>query len=83
LTALLHQGQGFTDVVVTHEEFSLRFADFDEWWQWGWSHGYRRILDAFSEADLARYKSEAAKGLGKSVEIEARTQVLLAGGTVP
>jgi SAM-dependent methyltransferase len=80
LNALLFSG-GFTDVEVTQEEFPLRFTDFEEWWLWGWSHGYRRILDALSEADLSRYRLEASRELGRNAEIQARTQVLLACGT--
>jgi SAM-dependent methyltransferase len=77
----LLEGHGFGDVVVTLEDFLMRFADFDEWWGWGWSHGYRRILDALSEADIARYKSEAATELGQMSAIEGRTEVLIAHGT--
>jgi hypothetical protein len=63
------------------EDFLLVFADFDEWWRWGWSHGYRRILDALSKADLVRYKAQTATEIGRIGTIQGRIEVLLAGGT--
>jgi SAM-dependent methyltransferase len=73
--------RGFGQVVVMQEDFLLVFADFDEWWRWGWSHGYRRILDALSKADLVRYKAQTATEIGRIGTIQGRIEVLLAGGT--
>jgi hypothetical protein len=65
LSALLRHGRGFGDVVVMEEEFSLLSPTSTSGGN-GVVARLRRVLDALSEADLARYAAEAAEELGRA-----------------
>jgi SAM-dependent methyltransferase len=71
---------GFEDVSVVEDTFPLVFGDFDEWWRWGWSHGYRRILESMGDEELQHYRESCAHELAKRTgrAIEGRLKVLLA-----
>jgi len=56
LRALL-QRVGYVDVRVSAEWAVLPFNDFDAWWAWIWSHGYRAILEGMSPRQLSGYLS--------------------------
>ena len=50
-TSLL-AGCGFEDPTTTTVEERFVFADVDALLAWDWSHGHRRMLESFSEAEL-------------------------------
>jgi O-methyltransferase/aklanonic acid methyltransferase len=71
----------FQGISVMEDAFPLVFRDFEEWWRWGWSHGYRRVLEAMGEEELERYQESCAQELSvraTSRGIEGRLEVLLA-----
>lgn len=72
-------------LVVDHvaaERFELSFSDFDEWWRWAWSHGYRRILERLSPSKLARYRASCEHHLGDG-SIQGALEVLLSAAHRP
>ncbi len=73
------RGAGFTADYVAAEEFALSFSDFDEWWRWCWSHGYRRVLERLSPSKQERYRASCARRLGDA-GIDGRLEVLSAVG---
>ena len=81
LVRAILERHGFVRVSVAAEEFPLRFVDFDEWWRWGWSHAYRKILESLANPELDRYRIEAASHLERISPIEARLEVLIGIGT--
>ena len=81
LVRAILERHGFKRVSVAAEEFPLRFVDFDEWWRWGWSHAYRKILESLANPELDRYRIEAASHLERMSPIEARLEVLIGIGT--
>ena len=52
---------GFPYVRFREVDHELRFADVDEWWAWGWSHGFRGSLSRLTEEELVRYRAAAAE----------------------
>jgi hypothetical protein len=54
---------GFDDVRADSEEWTIRFADFDEWWAWKWSFGFRRRLDAMSDETIEQFRAAAAEAI--------------------
>jgi O-methyltransferase / aklanonic acid methyltransferase len=71
----------FADESVIEETFPLVWANFDEWWKWAWSHGYRRILEAMTQEDLHRYREVCSDHLSSQTTkggIGGRLEVLLA-----
>jgi hypothetical protein len=71
----------FADESVIEEIFPLVWANFDEWWKWAWSHGYRRILEAMTQEDLHRYREVCSDHLSSQTTkggIGGRLEVLLA-----
>jgi ubiquinone/menaquinone biosynthesis C-methylase UbiE len=76
--------RGFTDVTTLKERFDLTWADADEWWRWGWSHGWRRVLEAMQRDKLERYRRaclQELRALARSGGIRGRLEVILAAGT--
>jgi ubiquinone/menaquinone biosynthesis C-methylase UbiE len=75
---------GFTDVVTVEERFDLTWADPDEWWRWGWSHGWRRVLESMNPGELGRYRRTSLKEIRSAAVrpegIAGRLDVLLAAG---
>jgi SAM-dependent methyltransferase len=76
---------GFTEVVTLEELFDLTWADPDEWWRWGWSHGWRHVLEGLEREQLGNYRRTCFQELGsaavRSGGIAGRLEVLLAIGT--
>jgi ubiquinone/menaquinone biosynthesis C-methylase UbiE len=56
-------GAGFDDLRADSEEWTIHFADADEWWAWKWSFGFRRHLDAMSDGKLASFRAAAAEAM--------------------
>lgn len=54
---------GFTAVRATEAAVDLPFRDEEEWWQWSWSHGSRRLFEAVPPGQLAGLKEELVRGL--------------------
>lgn len=74
---------GFTDCACSVEHFALVFNDRQEWWEWAWSHGYRRVLETLTQAQLARFKDACFRELERPVgeSIRGRLEVCLAVAT--
>lgn len=68
---------GFCEVHVRVDEFSLLFADADEWWQWARSHGFRQVIEPLTADKLRVYRETAFRRIG-SGSIEGRMQALIA-----
>jgi SAM-dependent methyltransferase len=68
---------GFRDARVRVDEFSFRFRDVDEWWQWVWSHGFRQVLEQLAVDRLAIYRRTVFERIG-SRGISARMEALMA-----
>ena len=68
---------GFHEVSIRTEQFSLRFPDAGQWWQWVWSHGSRQILEQLSAGQLAAYRQAAFQRIGRH-GIEGRMEAVLA-----
>jgi hypothetical protein len=68
---------GFHQVSIRTEQFSLRFPDAGQWWQWVWSHGSRQILEQLSADQLAAYRQLAFQRIGRH-RIEGRMEAMLA-----
>jgi SAM-dependent methyltransferase len=71
--------QGFERVSVATENYTLVFADVDEWWNWTWSHGYRQILERMSSSQLERYRATCFEHL-QDCPVQGCLQVFLAVG---
>ena len=56
LEALLRSA-GFRAPRATQHDIALIFKDEHEWWDWTWSHGYRRVLEAMNRRQLDEYKT--------------------------
>jgi hypothetical protein len=52
----------------------------DEWWESGWSHGYRAVLERLTPSALAEYRSRSFERLaGRAVR--GRLEVVLVTAT--
>jgi ubiquinone/menaquinone biosynthesis C-methylase UbiE len=60
---ILLEGAGFSSLDADSEEWTVHFADVDEWWAWKWSFGFRRHLDAMSEEGRRRFKHAAEEAM--------------------
>jgi SAM-dependent methyltransferase len=49
----------------TQHEIDLIFEDEHEWWDWAWSHGYRRVLEAMNPHQLDEYKTACFRYLSQ------------------
>jgi SAM-dependent methyltransferase len=65
------------DVVV--ETFPLKWRDVDEWWEAGWSHGYRKVLEALSRSALEEYRTRSYERL-LGTPVRGRLEVVLVTG---
>ena len=65
------------DAVV--ETFPLEWRDVDEWWAAGWSHGYRKVLEALSPSALAEYRRHSYERL-EGAPVRGRLEVVLVTG---
>ncbi|MDP9335258.1 MAG: methyltransferase domain-containing protein [Actinomycetota bacterium] len=65
------------DAVV--ETFPLEWKDADEWWDAGWSHGYRKVLEALSPSALQEYRTRSYERL-KGTPVRGRLEVVLVTG---
>jgi ubiquinone/menaquinone biosynthesis C-methylase UbiE len=54
---VLLQSAGFRAPRATQHDIDLMFEDEHEWWDWAWSHGYRRVLEAMTRRQLDEYKT--------------------------
>lgn len=54
---------GFIGSTTTRVEERFIFSDVDAYIAWNWSHGGRRVLEALSEDELARFRSGVATRL--------------------
>jgi hypothetical protein len=74
------ENAGLVGVSATEETFDLALADEEEWWKWGWSHGWRRVLEAVDDAKLERYRSACIEQLHSSSSpgIEGRIKTIVA-----
>jgi SAM-dependent methyltransferase len=54
---------GFTQLASVEETFVLVFRDAHEWWDWAWSHGYRRLLESVEPNRLTQLKRALFDGL--------------------
>jgi ubiquinone/menaquinone biosynthesis C-methylase UbiE len=76
--------RGFKDVVVLEERFDLAWTDPDEWWRWGWSHGWRQVLERMQRDQLERYRASCVQELRSMTVrlggITGRLNVVLAVG---
>lgn len=50
---------GFDELHVTTEEHVAVFRDHDHWWDWQWSHGQRRLLEAVPDRAAAAFRRAA------------------------
>jgi SAM-dependent methyltransferase len=50
---------GFSDAVVTDEEFPVTVESLDRWWEVQWTHGFRGFLREFDDGTLAEMRSRA------------------------
>ncbi len=64
---------GFTDIHVVAEEKEFVYADEEEWWSVGWSHGARAGRERLEPDVLARYRAD----------IFARLQALKRANAIP
>jgi ubiquinone/menaquinone biosynthesis C-methylase UbiE len=64
LEALL-QSAGFCAPRATQHDIDLIFEDEHEWWDWAWSHGYRRVLEAMNHHQLDEYKTACFRYLSQ------------------
>jgi SAM-dependent methyltransferase len=62
------------DAVV--ETFPLEWSDVDEWWDAGWSHGYRKVLESLSPKALHEYRTRSYERL-KGTPVRGRLEVVL------
>ncbi len=77
---------GFVHVSALKEEFKMVFADAETWWQWAWSHGYRRLLESMGHETLEQYRAACFKQLSRPSQtggIHGRLEVLVAEATKP
>ena len=75
------EAAGFDDVGVRSEPHELVFGDEDEWWAWGWTHGFRAALEAMDDARRERFRKRAFERLRSQAEpdgIHRTFRVLLA-----
>jgi ubiquinone/menaquinone biosynthesis C-methylase UbiE len=79
------ENAGLVGVSATEETFDLAFADEEEWWKWGWSHGWRRVLEAVDDATLEHYRSACIERLrsSRSPGIEGRLKTIVAFARPP
>src|SRR5438067_8186286 len=56
---------GYTSVQVADDAFELVFRDADEWWQWAWSHGSRRLFESVAATRQAELKGRLFDGLAQ------------------
>jgi ubiquinone/menaquinone biosynthesis C-methylase UbiE len=63
---------GFTAVRATEAAVDLPFQDEEEWWQWSWSHGSRRLFEAVPPARLPGLKADLVRGLQGCRESDGR-----------
>ncbi|MGQ0551455.1 MAG: class I SAM-dependent methyltransferase [Armatimonadota bacterium] len=78
------KASGFVDISVPKETFDMVFANAGDWWQWAWSHGYRRVLEAMGREALERYRAACFEQLPHQSDadgIHGRLEVLLARAT--
>jgi SAM-dependent methyltransferase len=68
---------GFTGVSITTEDFDLHFADADQFWDWVWSHGSRRFVEALTPEQLGVYRDIAFERIGRG-GIAGRIEAILA-----
>jgi len=68
---------GFVDIRIEVEDFPLLFRDFDEWWKWIWSHGYRGVLETLGSREQTEYRQQSALNLGQREPIQGKLPVLL------
>jgi SAM-dependent methyltransferase len=74
---LTEAGFRVNDAVV--ETFPLEWRDVDEWWDAGWSHGYRKVLEALSPSALQEYRNRSYERL-KGTPVRGRLEVVLVTG---
>jgi SAM-dependent methyltransferase len=55
----------YTSVQITEDAFELVFRDEDEWWQWAWSHGSRRLFESVPATRQAELKGRLFDGLAQ------------------
>jgi SAM-dependent methyltransferase len=65
------------DAVV--ETFPLEWRDVDEWWEAGWSHGYRAVLETLSPSALQEYRKRSYEHL-QGTPVRGRLEVVLVTG---
>ena len=56
-------GAGFTDLTTHREEFEIRFAGADQWWDWQWSFSFRGVLEQLDPAVVEQIRTEATTRL--------------------
>jgi ubiquinone/menaquinone biosynthesis C-methylase UbiE len=79
VAGLLREAAFHVDEQVV-EHFELRWDDVDEWWDWGWSHGYRAVLEALTPSALAEYRRRSYERLGRG-PARGQLEVVLVTGT--
>jgi ubiquinone/menaquinone biosynthesis C-methylase UbiE len=57
------ESAGFAAVEPTEATFDLVFNDEEEWWNWSWSHGTRRLFEAVPPTRLDELKRRLFLGL--------------------
>jgi SAM-dependent methyltransferase len=75
-------GETVRDVGVIEEIKAIRWVSWDEFWAWRWSHGWRTVLESFTDRQLAAYRSSAEHALGGCSLIEGRVIATLATATL-
>lgn len=68
-------------VHLTEESRALRWDNWEEFWRWGWSHGWRTVLEGMTESQLGAYEAESRMRLDRSPSIEGRIIATLATAT--
>ena len=67
---------GFSNLELRVERYPLVWEDFEEWWRWCWSHGYRAVLEQLSAVQLGEYKRNCSRRLD-STTVEGDLPVLI------
>jgi ubiquinone/menaquinone biosynthesis C-methylase UbiE len=56
-------GAGFGEATAHREDWEIRFADADQWWDWQWSFSLRGILEQLDPATVAALRADATARL--------------------
>lgn len=66
---------GFTGVRTSGDDFSVTFADPDQWYEWSWSHGQRVMWEAVPQDERETVKAAAFEQLANCREPDGRVSL--------